>query len=970
MRFSKYFMSLVILLAVLSISVAAELQYATEKEDFRLQPPSRVKVVEKTLVFPRSQLKYGLFQNYLHWWIDRPLFFDRSLRYQTGPFRHTMKENFFRDVDIVKSYEVDGLANISNPPGLLRMYKESENWLKETSIENFKTLPEFGFEGKLNPASYQNYSEVLKTALDSKCSIRINDKVLITSYVADNWQPAQIQELINRLRNDFGDTFLFVPDLSVNLYRQTQIFQANHGKIPEKQDKAFKEVLLEYLNVCDGLYFASYPRFRDDNKDYTTQFYSDFSEEYLAPVLLETMNKKENKGKLLGMSSVIGYINYLSGVNTGEYGTETLRKTFKAAASVNPDFIILPEWNEVNENTCIQPTVANSLSSQRILKYFVRTLCGLPPTPNQGDDLSIPNMIVSYRETLKLGEAIRIEMLNVPDSSDNRTFSAQLNLNTVDGKIIKQFPVETFTENRMNAITYIIPSEQLSTNQILLPEITLTNKQGQVKKIKDLQYIRIHPTVCWNYKDIKQPLRDQLRPEKVKFEIKKASKGEYSASVELEAPEKLASVEILDNESEIYAYDRVDEFKLPDNMIIQLHFISGINQVMTGNIFVRNVSTFYFRPGEAANSDFNNSKISEEGISVQEKVNPLKRNVFIAIPKKDAEKAELEFDLNLGKFKVPVKDLMRYGIYGKSLPNMVYFLIECFDKVPDIPVRIKENKVAFKCNMPSEYRFPVYQLRAIAESGKIFRSQPVVPEIATEKLIPLNVFSETAGKAVSVNVQQDRIPDLKYVFNPDCGDVIRSGYEKFWFGELGGGFKYGDPFHSSGSMPPETVKTAPQWMESEGLYVLDFDGIGNEITFPRETLPRGSFTLEFEVTLQSNENQVLFRHYGGYIGSMTLMIKNGKLFASFTDIKIKDNYFDTGLSVPVAQWSKFKISYNLNTIKFNVDGQVKEFPFAGRALYLAPCTFGGHIRKGAGINEDMKFFKGQLRMFRIIHDAE
>jgi hypothetical protein len=957
-------------LTVINTAFASELQYATQKDDLMLQPTSRMKVTDKTLVFPRSQIKYGLFQNYLHWWIDRPLFFDRELRYPTGIFRHTMKDSFIRELDIVKSYEADGLANIANNPGHLRMYKETENWLKEVSAEQFRTLPEFGFEGSLTPAAYQLYAETVKAALDSKYSVRINGKVLITSYVADNWKPAQIQELLSRLRKDFGDKFLFVPDISVNLYRQAQTYQGAQGKMPEKSDKEFRNVLQEYLNVCDGLYFASYPKFRSGDKDYTVQFYSDFSDKYLKPLLLETMNKQENKGKLLGMCAVVGYINYLSGVNIGEYGTETLRKSFRAAAAVNPDFIILPEWNEVNENTCIQPTVANSLSTQRILKYYIRTLRGLPATPNPGDDLTIPNLIVSYRETLKLGEAIRIEMLNVPDSSGSKAFTAQLDLKTIDGKLVKQFPIETFTEGKMSAITYVIPSEQLPTTQVLLPELTLINQQGQVKNFKDLQYIRLEPTVCWNYKDIKQPLRDQLRPESVNFEMKKVSKDEYAAAVELKSPDKLASVEILDNESEVYAYDRADEFKLSDNVVIQMHFTAVQTQIMTGKIFVRNASTFYFRPSEAANLEFLNYKIAADGISVNQKVNIAKRNVFIAIPKKDAEKAELEFDLNMGKFKVPVKTLMQYGVYGKALPNTAYFLIERFDKVPDIPVRIKEKSIAFKCNLTSEYRFPVYQLRAVTESGKIFRSRPFIAESAAGKSVSLNVFSETAGKAVTVNVQQDRIPDLKYIFNPDCGDVIRSGYEKFWLGELGGGFKYGDPFNRNGDLPPATVTAAPQWVNSPNGWMLDFDGIGDEITFPRETLPRGSFTLEFEAKPESQDNQVIFRHYGFYIGSLTLMSKNGKLFASFTDMKIKDNFFDTGLSIPAGKWSKFKISYNLNTMKFGVNDQIKEFSFAGRALYIAPCIFGGHARKGFGIKEDMKFFKGQLKSLRIVHNAE
>jgi hypothetical protein len=386
---------------------------------------------------------------------------------------------------------------------------------------------------------------------------------------------------------------------------------------------------------------------------------------------------------------------------------------------------------------------------------------------------------------------------------------------------------------------------------------------------------------------------------------------------------------------------------------------------------VKNASSFKFRPKEGANQDFRMFKIKKDGVEFTgQNINTLLRCFYLTIPKKDADKAELKFDLNLGKFNVPVTALAKYGIYGKALPDRAFISLEKLNCLPDIPIEINEKAISFKTKIFSENKFPVYHLRAITESGKIYRSAPVMPKKAQGKTININIFSETSGKVKTVDVQEDRVPNLDYIFDPSCGDIMRCGFGRTWDAELGAGYKYLGPFNRNRSYPENAKFTAPKWIKKDKVWMLKFDGIGNYINFPRETFPRGSFTIEFDVLPEANDARVLFRHRGGYVGSLLLKLIKGKLCAAFTDMDIKTSFFETGLDIPAGKWTHLKVSYNLKEIIFDVDGKKKSFPFSRRALYFKPAVFGGDTKKEFGIKEDMKFFKGELKSLIIKHWAE
>ena len=74
-------------------------------------------------VFPRSQChKYFNFLNVLHWWNDRPLIYDRSLRpaivdgvlVTPGTDVLAVRNSLVRDAELAKEYLVDGLGSFGS----------------------------------------------------------------------------------------------------------------------------------------------------------------------------------------------------------------------------------------------------------------------------------------------------------------------------------------------------------------------------------------------------------------------------------------------------------------------------------------------------------------------------------------------------------------------------------------------------------------------------------------------------------------------------------------------------------------------------------------------------------------------------------------------------------------------------------------------------------------------------------------
>jgi hypothetical protein len=950
---------------------AAAFEYKKEVQETKLDIGKRQSLTSRPLVFPRSQLKYNLYRNYLHWWIDRPLRHNRSIRKPKNSKVMVGRESWQREVEILKKYDVDGMANLATNHGHLQMYRETDQYLKDfkASPNQVRELPEFWYAGKLTPNLFKIYDDVTAIAVKSPYSLRHKGKAVISTYVADRWKPEQHVELIDKLRKTNGDKFVILLDTRRKIHELEKEF-ARTGRVSPETINRYKKYLRSYMDVSDGIMNAGLGyATAGKTETYERLFAEDFVRKYQIPLLIELYSEPKYKGKkLLALSASIGYKNHRSGVTKTEAGTRRLRQSFSAALSANPEYIVMPEWNEVNENTCLQPTVSSSRSTGRIIRYIMSVIKKEPPTPWPGDNTAIPNLVFSTRRQIKLGERLRIEMLNIPDSLKPADYKVTLTLRNTSGKLIYRFPQETFNSRRLYDITYQIPSEQFAAYRTIVPELTVINENGKSFNF-GLMRILVRPTFCSIYQYVKQPLRDLISPTVNNCNFS-SSNGAFKASGKLIFPEKLISLELLRNGREVDAVaDKPDIDYSKYDVIFMNPTAGGSGIYPRGTITVKNVSDWIFQPSNIHGYPY--YRREDKVVKTWQKFNTAFRPVYILIPRGETDKAVIELDFKDGKYTAPVKTIMQKGSYAFTMPGRGYVRFDRFEKIPDHPQPLNRKTVKFILKSNATQNYPVFHLRAITESGKIWRSHPVVsgkPEKSTQQL---NVWSETKNKPVSVTVNKSLIPDFQYQFNPVCGTMLPCKRGPEWFAELGGGFEYGMSYNRHADNKDSSLPRAPVWVLDNGKYMLKFNGESNYAIAPAEVLPRGSFKLKISLKPErKNGTEMIFRHHGHYIGSLTLKRDHGLLSASWTNINLKHTQLKTKLRIPPGKWSKISVVNDLKNITFRVNGKSKSFPYPGMPLYMTPSVIGGMTKPGFGVTGTVKPFKGLLSEISIRHAAK
>jgi hypothetical protein len=927
------------------------IQYQRSEFTSPLKIGKRLKAVKKTMIYARIQ-PYDLYSNYLHRWIDRPLFLSRELR----NYPDRTRRSFIKDIELVKKYDIDGFTMLGN--AYKNRYRNYLGIVKKAKPKGFSFMPGLAWCG----VPYKQYLENARLGLRSKYSPRINGKVPFFSY--GSMPLANIENIREKLAKDGCKNLLLFDDFCLNYNKPVKHLENTTREIQRK------------LNVVDGLVMTNYHMDRNPLEDYTLtkKFYFDLDEKYFAPLLEKVYGESRNKGKLLGFNIRHGYIGHMSGTNEAEMGTAQLRQAMDTALLFNPDIISLVEWNEANENTSFQPTIYNSNALQRIIRFYACKLKKLPLRSITGDDLDLPNLIVSSRQVLALGEKYRIELLNVPDSEKNEKYKVQLILKNQNNKVIKTFPTDSFKTNNLTAITYTIPTEQLAAEQAVIPELIITNTTGKKIKLNNLQYSRLTPSVCWNFKEVRQPIRDMLFPAKSKFTaFKRKTDGSYQVNAEINTKEPLASVEVLDNENEVFAVDNVKEFDLDHNYLFSVSFSTKKSGLRNTTIKIPGVNDFTFKPWSYPYAGF--GKMVKKADSVRGKLLFFGHGakILLAVPKK-AEDAVIKFAVDgLGKFEFPVKKILAKGKLGMELPHFTFVKVERMNKLADHPVDLNSISEKFSVTLTPEFQTQCFQLRAVTKSGKIYRSRPIFPDIYKGKQEAVNVFSASQGKAVTLSVPSEKIIDINYNFTPQYGDILRAQGQPSFDGTLGAGFNYIAPMRY-GYLPKNAKTTSPRWFKHNNYWSLKFDGIGNYLIFPAETLPHGSFTMEFDCKTDSTKNQALFRHNSHRPGSLLTYIIDGKLKAEFVSMGInylgKYNKLPMDIPFPCNRWNKVKIKYDLHNITFTVNDKSTTQPFKLRASKPTSAIFGGFSSSDRDLRgKNLNFFSGELRSLRIRHNA-
>ncbi|NMA46916.1 MAG: hypothetical protein GX945_10185, partial [Lentisphaerae bacterium] len=392
---------------------------------------TRERQFSKTLFFPRAHLKYNLATNCFRQrqpddWFDRPLFGDHY-DMPKNEVSFGGRQAYLDGVKICQDYGMDGFAaliiTVSNSY-ISRMEKMFE-WLPENS--SFKILPEltifkdvFGdpvlaqvLSGKL-PDSAGIFDRIFKTALASPHAVRHQGKIVISSYMGDSLPPEDWQKLLAGWRQSYGDSFLFVPEVRMPLYYKCVPYSTKGG-LTQAEIEEMKAALRSYLDVCDGVHFAAcnHLAISPNNRYGNVEFFRNI----IVPVMVSVLNEPAYRGKLLGLGIAKGYINHQANSNILEEGTKLLRGTLEAALAANPDYIILVEWNELNENTNLEPTVCEGLTN----KHLFRNYLGLPNVSRTAEPT--PNLVLSIPWARAYGEKLHLELLNLPEEDFPEAYS-------------------------------------------------------------------------------------------------------------------------------------------------------------------------------------------------------------------------------------------------------------------------------------------------------------------------------------------------------------------------------------------------------------------------------------------------------------------------------------------------------------------------------------------------------------------
>ncbi len=936
----------------------APMDYNTVVNQLKAKASKHTPQTERPIVFSRTQMKYALGKNYYHAWNDRPLLASTLYREPSGYL--TPPRSYSKTLQEVLKYDIDGLAFFPETSNRLPMFDLHDQL--STTIPGVGLLPEF--IGTNTADNIKTKTKILERALQSPNAPRVNGKLIITSYWGENLKPSEWKVVLDSLRMKVGDTFIFLPSLTNVANLRTLLLQGK--QLTEEDIEKEKSVLRAYLDVCDGIYFNYPPAFTNNDHTFDFKFYRDI----FVPVFKSVLAEPPYTSKYFGLSAYRSHMSPERGNHLHEDLTRTLRNSFETAMNARPDIIILPEWDEQNENTSFRPTVYGSYTSQRLLRYYMSKIKNIDPTPVPGDETDIPNLIVSARKVVTLGETITIELLNVPDNTTADEYSAELKLLDENGNLVHQFNKVNFISNELQEHRLKLSSTDLPNVQVLVPVLNIINyKDNDITIDKGFHSIQVRSTWNWDYLAVKQPIRNILRQTigEINWEEPTIHNDPYILMGKVSSSEELVSVEVVGDEDEAYSVDITDKFGRVDpckqSYLISIRSINY--NPLSGSIVLRNTTGEWL-------SDFINLNKTNNRADFQTTVSSTENLQWIYLTVVKTDSSFLDFDMNGQKFSINLNDFSDKKIFAKSLGNSLNMTVSQYERQIDYSEPLNRKNVLFGVNISPEINTEVFYLRLISNSGKTFISKPLLVPNKNTANQQLRVYSDSLKRGVDVTINSSKVPNIVYEFDSIRGSVLYTKAGRPFWGSLGSftatttgrGAANGFFTGARGQYPSSVSHSNPLWVEEDGKVCLEFDGNGTFMKLPRETLPmRGSFSLNFEIKPLTNKDQfILVNRVIGSQKGLSLQIVNGKLAASFFDKNPSLHNFVTSLSIPDGVWSNVTVSYNFNNITLTVNGSSESFPLS------LPANNVGFTIIGEGWTGN--WFKGRLRSLSIKHNAE
>ena len=905
----------------------------------------------RTAFFARGQLKYGLERNdYLHRWVDRPLFQDSTLRQSdTGSFIHDEAWKTMHHV-VTDLYKLDGFA-------FFPMTKGREDLYRVAAKKGFQlfVLPEMVSPKYKIKIDWTNYYTLVENALKSQQSYRINGKLLLTTYPGDS-DPAYWQEFKKKMTEKFGDKILIVPMHQL----PTQIITGT-GKLTAKNVQFLADTIRKWLRCVDGYYY-NYPPL-DEYRRYDDAF----DKEVMLPLLTGILAEDEFKGKLLAWGTKVGHENfYAKGTFTYNCGgTSMLRGSVGSAVAARADVVNLVEWDEQNENTSFRPTLYNSFSTQRIMRYFSGLAKGKLFPRQNGDDAAVPNLILSYRKILVAGETLEFEIVNVPEAeSTGKVYDIQFAVKDLNGKVVKKFSGK-MADSKLEALRFNLKVADCLDHHLLIPELTVDGK------VFASGFTPVELRANWNAdnKWVKQPLRD-VSPCQAEIKITGITpEGMVKLQGKVSSQVPLHSVDVVDSGDHIYQHNANAILESDEQAVFSI-LTGGYaykNLRIKGEIKVVNASSVKCITQK-------NGKISGCITGTSGWKFPGKRTIpgtmnsvimQLAVSKKDLDKAFLEVDLTgiipakpefqIFKGKLPLADIIKKQIFAASDRVGGHFIIRHTDIQQIMPAPLNTNTAEFSLMVNPALPQSVYFIEVVDKDRKTFRSMPVTIFKPAGKKSTFSSFDFFDKRRIEVNCDANMLTIQQFSISPELGAAVKNSGGNRLCGMLGGNSSWVNNFYFAESYGhgnlafkymsksiPDNMKGAPEAVkENDGTYAWQFNG-KNNVSFPQATIyPYSGFELHLNFNADDvQKRQTLITNSDQ---AFALFINKGRIYATFYAMGKAGRrpVIVPGPVLKAKQNIECVVRFDQKTAQIicnNVKG--KAVPLAGYALYPAETSIG------------------------------
>ncbi len=862
---------------------------------------------DRTWIFPRLQAKYDLMKNYLGAYSlgsgtfnDRPLFFDRTLAGIPLPLYNKLgtPEGFRRQLDSALEF-VDGFGLFAMPRRPAR-FLDPVRYADEKGLKNVILL-------EITPvwlSLHAPMKEIIDKALASPAVFKFDGKLVIGCYHGETLTPDQWKEALAHYRAKFPGKLLFFCELRGLAYQICADFKRGNGQIPKRKIEEYKVHARRYLDVVDGINFSGSNHITASKPGFPEHvFNAEAYEKFIVPLFTAVVNEPQYKGrKLLGLSAHKAYCQVRkTSSNVDEEGTLALRRSLATALAAKPDLIVMPEWNEVNENTHVEPVVSDAKATVRI----VNAIRGRKTTDVER---RYPNFILSFRQENELGAPIPIELLGLPDP-DGEPYSVVLKLMSPDGKLLKRFPSRRFSHRKIESTFHLEPAAQFAAHRYLVVLLEVT-RDGKTVVIKSgLPHIRLVAPSNIYHRYVKIPLRDLPDPEKITAEFKFTDEGVEVAG-RVECPELINSVELMADDVPLAAIDPRNEFTPPQGYellawIRQTPCTTGyardtvIVTAIKGKIMVRTPHQYGLSGMKTPRQDGQRLVGAIGGGA------GVREFFFYATPD-----AKLKIEQRGEKATVRVADVLKYRRWRQCASLGVSWQLVAFDQQPEMPFPLDVHKLDYTLSAPLSTRpNPVYYLRVVTREGRVFRSEPAMLAVDYKPTVEMPIWDLTTKRAKNITVPTALARDVVYDFDPRLNHLLpaRDGCRDY--DGILGGFDYWT--HSA---PGWNIIHPPTWNCTDGRWTLDFKP-GDAILIPPPLFSKSAFTIEMEFRLNDVNDQILLNVI---YNQLPVRVRDGNLFGAIVTRDGRHEW-SAARKLVSGRWYEFKISYDLTHLTVFVD---------------------------------------------------